>query len=413
MQAVEIDRELVERWILELAQYGACAGTGVCRAVYTPEWSDAQNQIRRWIEEAGLEASSDAVGNVWGKLEGSEPGPSIVTGSHIDSQIYGGRYDGALGVIAGLVALRALRAQFGQPKRTLEVVSFCEEEGSRFPSAYCWGSRAINGLIRPGEADQHLAEDGTTMGDAMRDVQLDPDQIPSVRRTDIDTFVELHIEQGPFLEEAGLPVAIVHSITGIHEYLIEVTGRADHAGARPMDLRRDAMAGAAEMITCILENARRAGRPAVSTVGKLQVQPGYPAIVPQTVTFSLDARHPDGEALERLTAAHRACASEIAERYELDVRWGVTGELAPCQSDPGLVKLFEDVAREANIPTLSMASGAFHDTQIMANSSKVAMIFVQSKDGRSHAPEEFTSIEHAVAGIQVLANGLKELAYEN
>ena len=151
---IDIDPALVERYIFDLARHGAHGETGVWRVAYSPEWVDAQNQVTEWLEDAGLEARNDAVGNVWGRLAGTEAGPVVATGSHIDSQNPGGRYDGALGVIAGIVALRALREQFGEPRRTLEAVSLCEEEASRFHATNFWGSRAIVGAIGPDDAER-------------------------------------------------------------------------------------------------------------------------------------------------------------------------------------------------------------------------------------------------------------------
>ena len=231
---IEVDAELVERYIFELARHGAYGETGVWRVAYSPEWVEAQNQVTGWLEGAGLEARNDAVGNVWGRLTGTEDGPVVATGSHIDSQNPGGRYDGALGVIAGIVALRTLREQFGEPRRTLEAVSLCEEEASRFHATNFWGSRAIVGAIGPDEAERIRSLDGTTtIGEAMEAVGLDPGQIPEAARDDIDNWIELHIEQGPILEDEGLPVGVVDAITSITHYVVELTGRSDHAGARP------------------------------------------------------------------------------------------------------------------------------------------------------------------------------------
>lgn len=408
---IRIDPSLVENYVMSLARYGSDGGTGVRRLVYSPEWVAAQNRVAAWCEEAGLAVHRDAVGNVWGRLEGREGGPSIVSGSHIDSQNPGGRYDGALGVIAAVVAIRALKEQFGQPRRTLEVVSFCEEESSRFPATGFWGSRAITGHIAPDDPDQIVGYDGETIAQAMREVGLDPARIPEARRSDIDTFIEYHIEQGPILEQAGLPVGVVSALPGIRHYVAHLQGRSDHAGAMPMDLRRDPMAGAAEIISGVINTALSMGRPAVTTVGRMVVEPNYPAIVPERVTFTIDARHPDPAERDRLYGAHESLIRGIAKRRDLEVGWEITTDLPPCPSDPGVVAVLEESAREQGVPFMTMTSGAVHDTQRMAELAKVAMVFVQSKAGRSHTPAEFTAIEHAAAGIRVLAGGLHRLAY--
>lgn len=409
---VDIDPELVERYVMELGKFGTHSGTGVWRTVYSPEWVEATVQYARWCEDAGLAVRSDAVGSVWGRLEGSESGPAIVSGSHIDSQRPGGRYDGALGALAGLIAIRALKEQFGRPRRPLEAVAFCEEEGSRFPSAGWWGSRAITGRIAPGDPDRIIGMSGTeTIADAMRSVGLDPARIPEARRDDIDSFVELHIEQGPILEHAGLPVAVVSGITGFRHYVVELTGEQNHAGAFPMDLRRDPMAGFAEITSGVVDTAHRWGRPAVTTVGRVEVEPNSVAVVPKRVRFTIDARHPDEPSCERLFESHEWLMREVAARRGLGISWEVINDQPACPSDPGLFALAQQAAREQEVPFMTMASGAGHDSQQIAAVAKVVMIFVRSQGGRSHTPEEFSSVEDIVAGIRVLAATLHRLAY--
>jgi allantoate deiminase len=408
---ITIDNEQVERYIMELAQHGAYGDTGVWRTVYSPEWIAAQDQITSWAEEAGLSVHRDAVGNVWGRLQGSEVGPSIVTGSHIDSQAPGGRYDGALGVIAALVALRTLRERFGQPKRTLEIVSLCEEESSRFPAANFWGSRAITGVIDKDEPETVIAYSGETIGQAMRDIGLDPARIPDAYRDDIEYFIELHIEQGPILEQQDIPVGIVNAITGLRHYVVDLTGRSDHAGARPMDTRRDPMEATAHIIAGAVGHARELGRPAVTTVGRMLVQPNLPAAVPDAVSFTIDSRSPIPEQHVALQQHHEALIRSVCEPRGIDFAWRITADHQPCLSDPALVALLEDVASEQGITTLTMHSGAGHDTQRMAKLSKVAMIFVQSIGGRSHTPAEFSTIPHITAGIRLLTAALHRMAY--
>ncbi len=411
-QTIDIDAGLIEKYIMELAKFGEHSGTGVWRTVYSPEWVAATQQYARWCEDAGLTVHHDTVGNVWGRLKGREPGPSIVSGSHIDTQRPGGRYDGTLGALAGLIAIRALKTQFGIPRRTLEAVALCEEEGSRFPSAGWWGSRGITGRIAPGDSDKLVSLDGTeTMTDAMRAVGLDPDDVAAARRNDIDSFVELHIEQGPILEQVDLPVAIVSGITGIRHYDVELIGQQNHAGGFPMDMRRDPMAGFAEIANSLVDTAHRWGRPAVTTVGRVEVEPNSVAVVPKRVRFTVDARHPVQESYERLMASHERLMREVAARRNLEISWKVMIDQPACPSDPGLYAVAQEAARDQGVPFMTMASGAGHDSQQMAAIAKVVMIFVRSKDGRSHTPEEFSSIKDIVAGIRVLAATLHKLAY--
>jgi allantoate deiminase len=230
---LSVDPALVEECILALARHGAVEETGVSRTTYSPEWVAAQNLVMSWATGIGMAARMDAVGNVWGRFDGVAGEKAIVSGSHIDSQCPGGRYDGALGVIAAYVAIKTLVERYGPPRRPLELVSLCEEEGSRYPTADFWGSRAIIGQIAPGAPDGIAALDGGTIADGMRAVGLDPSRCGDARRDDLACFIELHIEQGPLLEMADYPVGVVSGITGPREYWVEVTGRADHAGARP------------------------------------------------------------------------------------------------------------------------------------------------------------------------------------
>jgi allantoate deiminase len=409
--AITIDPELVETCIMTLARSGAYGETGVWRPVYTPEWVAAQETVAGWCRDLGMDVRQDAVGNLWGKIAGSEGGRSIVSGSHIDSQIPGGRYDGALGVIAAYVAMRALVTQFGPPRRTLELLSLCEEEGSRYPAGNFWGSRGIVGKISPGDAEAIVGLDGTTIAAGMREVGLDPERIAEARRDDLDLFLELHIEQGPLLEQADLPVGIVTGITGPREYWVTLTGRSDHAGARPMDLRRDPMAGAAEIVSGAINTALRMGRPAVTTVGRIGAEPNLAPAVPDRVTFTVDARHPEPEQRALLYERHEAMMREIAARRDLEIAWEIIGDHDPQPCDPELIALYVDAAREQGVPAMTMPSGAAHDSQQMASVARIGMIFVRSKDGRSHTPAEFTSVADATAGITVLAAALHRLAY--
>ncbi len=408
---VRIERDAVERAILDLGAIGACEETGVSRTTFSPEWVAAQELVGAWLRDAGLTVRMDAVGNLWGKIDGTGGGASIVTGSHIDSQTPGGRYDGALGVIAGAIAVRALLEQFGSPKRPIEVVSLCEEEGSRFPSAGFWGSRGIIGAIAPDVPDEVMGYDGVSIGDAMRAVGLDPARVPEAERDDIDAFIELHIEQGPALEEAGMPVGIVTGITGIREYKVTVLGRADHAGARPIDLRKDPMDAAAEMISAVIGVAKDLGRPAVTTVGRILVEPNFPNIVPERVTFTIDSRNPDTAARLAQYERQETLLREIAAQRGLDVEIEMFGDLPPGPCDPTIIAALTEAAAAQGVEAIPMPSGAVHDAQQMAARSRIGMVFVQSRDGRSHTPAEFSSVEHCAQGIEVLAAALHRLAY--
>ncbi|MEX1157860.1 MAG: Zn-dependent hydrolase, partial [Thermomicrobiales bacterium] len=355
-EQIRIDPALVEDRIMTLARIGACHETGVCRPTYTQEWTEAQTLVECWAREAGMTTRYDAVGDLYGRVEGSGGGNVILSGSHIDSQMPGGRYDGALGVIAALTAIETLVATYGQPKRPLEMISFCEEEGSAFSGARFWGSRAITGDIPDGEWDRIVGNSGDhigkTIGQVMQRLGYPPERIAEARRDDIDVFIELHVEQGPILEQQGLPVGVVNIINGTWGFQVTVQGIANHAGARPMDMRNDPLVAAAEMVLAVNRNALEMGRPAVSTVGHLVVEPNGSAIIPDKVTFSIDCRHNDPTKLAELRGAHERSVTELAAKHGVEVSWTNRPPLEPCVCDPDVVATLEAAAREQRIPAL-------------------------------------------------------------
>ena len=408
---IEIDPADIARLLDEMSRHGSDGGTGVSRVAYSPEWVDAITTFRTWCDAAGLPSRLDAVGNVWTRLEGSEPGPCVVTGSHTDTQVPGGRYDGTLGWLAGFVAVTSLKRRFGPPRRSIEVVGFCEEESSRFPGNF-WGSRAITGELSAEEPDRIIGLDGMSVAEAMREVGLDPMRLHEAKRSDIDCFVELHIEQGPVLESEGLAVGIVDSITGMRHYLVRMQGTANHAGAFPMDLRRDPVVGLAEVVQRLTAHAEQLGRPAVTTIGRVQVTPNGGAIIAEGVEFVIDVRHPLPAAFEALCANVERTVKAVSEARGLDCEWSVIADHEPTLCDAGIVEALADTAEELGLPRRVMHSGAGHDAMQMAKRSRSAMIFVRSRDGRSHTPAEFSTIEDVVRGIEVLAHYLSRVCYE-
>lgn len=409
---LDIDAAMVEQMVLELGMIGSSGDTGVWRTAYSPEWVQANALLRKWFADAGLAIREDAVGNLWGRVEGHGPDHRpVVSGSHQDSQCPGGRYDGALGIIAALVATTALIKRFGPPRRPLEVVSLCEEEGSRFPTAAFWGSRAITGRIAQGDVDRVVDREGVAIADAMRQVGLNPALAHTAKRNDLAAFVELHIEQGPILEQAGLPVGIVTGITGIRHTEVTLSGEQNHAGAFPMDLRRDALQGFVEIAGRVVDHAHRLGRPAVTTVGRCVTVPNLPAVVPGLVTFTIDSRHPDQAVADLMQRVHQDIVAEVAQRRGLKAETRVLFDHKATPCAPGISEAMGRAAAKENIPFMSLASGAGHDSQQIATLCPVGMVFVRSRDGRSHTPEEFSSLSDIVAGIRVLAGTLHELAY--
>ncbi len=413
MKTVTIHEEDVEGLLMTLAEIGRVGDTGISRLAYSPKWLAAMDVCRTFAEEAGLEVRQDPVGNLWARLPGTSDQPALVTGSHIDSQDPGGRYDGTLGAIGGLIALKAIKEQMGVPKRTLEAVVLCEEEGSRFPTTGFWGSRAIVGKIAPDDLTETRSFDGEPIGEVMQSVGLDPTAVHEAVRTDIGGFIELHIEQGPILEAEDLPVGLVTAINGMGQFEVVLEGQDNHAGAFPMDLRCDPMAGFAEIASSLIDHAHRQGRPTVTTIGRVEAEPAGAAIVPRRVQFSIDARHPDPETRRKLYATQDRMIAEICERRGLGYTRSQLINLEPCLSDPEILQAMKDAATELGMPSYTMISGAGHDAQQMSLIAPVAMIFVRSEGGRSHTPDEFSTIADCTDGIRLLAQTLYSMSFEH
>src|SRR6267378_3265348 len=403
-------RSLLERRLDELYKIGAEPGGGAYRPLYGIAWAEAGDCVERWMKKAGLETRRDAVGNIWGRLNGTQQAKAVVTGSHIDTVRHGGRLDGALGIAAGLTALRAIAQARGKPKRPLELLVVCEEEGSRFATNF-WGSRAIIGAIGPDEADTVKDAEGVTLARAMRDRGLDPATIASAARDDLGAFVELHIEQGSILETEQVPLAVVSAIAGAVHLEIVVTGRPDHAGTTPMDLRRDALAGAAAMIQAVQSIAAALGRPAVATVGRVRVEPDQINVIPGRVTFTIDLRHADMGGRRALEERVRSLCGTIASERGLGIEIRTLHERPPVPMNGAVRQVLERAATDTGVTPKVLVSGAGHDAQVLAARCQVGMLFVPSIGGRSHCPEEATDPKHLALGTRVLARALELLAY--
>jgi allantoate deiminase len=367
-------------------------------------------ELEQWFEGAGLEVRTDAVGSRFARLTGSRRGV-VLSGSHVDSVSSGGAFDGILGVIMAGCAVRWLGRQFGSPVQTLEVFANCEEESSRFAGNF-WGSRALCGRIAEDEPELLRDRDGVTIGEAMRTCGLDPTRIPEARREDLEAYIEPHIEQGPVLEKAGDDIAVVDRIVCIRGLTVVLKGVAGHAGTMPMSFRHDALAGAAEAILGAERLATEQGAPAVATVGSVEVWPGGFNQVPGAAQFTLDFRHPDDSVVDEIEAALRRLLAEVAASRGLELqvehRLGQPG----MRFDERLCGLLEAACLDVGVRWRRMPSAAGHDAQLIGKLCPAAMLFVPSKNGHSHRPDEETDLSHVVQGIEVLAQTLFRLAYQ-
>lgn len=382
----------------------------ITRVYLSPEQARANALVTGWMREAGLSARIDAAGNLIGRLEGPEPGgPALVVGSHLDTVRDAGRYDGPLGVLTGIACVEALREAGVRLPFALEVVGFADEEGTRF-NATLIGSRAFAGALDPALLDRADA-DGTTLAGALRAFGLDPDGLSEAARGpgDILGYLELHIEQGPALERAGLPVGIVTAISGATRLAVTLAGEAGHAGTVAMAGRRDALAGAAE---CILAVERRCGAQAdlVGTVGRIAAHPGAVNVIPGEARFTLDLRAPDDGLRNAALADIEAAWREIAQRRGLRLQSECTHEAAAVPCDAALTAVVAAAVGAEGHRLLSLPSGAGHDGMAIAAIAPIAMIFVRCRGGISHNPAEFASLPDIEAGARVLLRTLRSLA---
>ncbi len=407
---LSVDASTLQQYVDALGSIGWQAEGGIVRPVYSPAWVKAREQLAEWMRSAGLYVYEDAMGNLFGRLRGRDDTRTILTGSHIDTVPRGGKFDGALGVLAGLLALQTLHERLGPPQRSLEMVALCEEEGSRF-QAHCLGTQGILGRIEEGDLEALRDEQGISIAQAMRAVGLNPQLYQNAIRKDLDAFLELHIEQGRILFDERIDIGIVQAITGLQHQWFTVKGRADHAGTTPMDLRRDALQGAALMAVEISRLVEQEGRPAVVTLGKWDVMPGAINVVPEEVRFSVDLRHPEEEVLQRLSAEIQARCQAIAQERGLEVTSEITGKSKPCEMDSRLQMCLIRAAEACGATWKELPSGAGHDSQIMARYLPTAMLFVPSVEGRSHSAAEYTIPEDAARGVNVLAAALRELGW--
>jgi N-carbamoyl-L-amino-acid hydrolase len=410
LEPLQVDMDRLRADLEELATIGRREDHGVYRMAFTPEDLEARAWLRERIEAAGLAFEQDPAANMIGRLGDARDQPVVMTGSHIDTVPGAGYLDGALGVICGLEALRTIDAAGLKLTRPLEVVSFTDEEG-RFGGMF--GSQAMRGVLTPESILAAADLDGVRLADAMSDVGLRAlDALQAARPAEaIHAFVELHIEQGPVLDRLGYPIGVVDGITGLERWDARFIGMANHAGTTPMGMRQDAFTGLAELSNeteRVLEE--HGSENSVATVGRVELTPGAANVVPGEARFSLEMRDTDATILRDLALAFRRTASAIGRRRDLMFEFEVTSALEPVTSDAGVLSTIEDCARDLDYETQRMRSGAAHDTQQIAEIAPAAMIFVPSKDGRSHSPAEWTAWADIEAGANVLVNTIARLA---
>lgn len=403
--------ERIQKDIETLAQFNGTPGNGLTRFSLSQEDKQAREYIKKEMAEAGLKVYEDGACTIVGRLEGSvKDAPAVLIGSHYDSVKNGGNFDGNAGVVAALETARVIKEKNIKLKHPVEFIAMIEEEGGRFGSGL-FGSRAMAGLISREQLDMYKDKDGISIADAMRNFGFDPDKIGTAKRDSIDikAFLELHIEQGPILEYEKKDIGIVNYIVGIKQLDITINGRSDHAGTTPMTMRKDALDGAAQIISKIGGKAKEVGEGSVATVGVLNILPGASNIVPGQVKFTVDIRSKYSSCINEIKDFIYDQLEKIKEEKELEYKVFEILNAEPVQLNPDIINCFNKNCEKLNFSKIDMLSGAGHDAMIMAQITDVGLLFVPSKGGRSHCPEEWTDYEDLQKGIEIMYNTVLDL----
>lgn len=406
--AISLDR--LQRRLDAVNRFGADeSGVGIHRVSF----SEADMQARRWLlgemQAMGLAARMDAVGNVIGRWETGR-GAAVMLGSHLDSVPSGGRLDGALGVLAALECVETAMQAGIKPAAPVEIVATSEEEG-RFGGML--GAQAMAGTVDPDWFDAAADEAGVSLVEAMQSAGLAPEAYPDARRepSDLKAFLELHIEQGPVLDRMGASVGVVEGISGVFNWGVTLVGEANHAGTTPMELRRDSFRGVADFAASIPGILDEVGTPATRlTVGKVTLTPNYPHTVPGRAELVIIGRDMDETVMRALADACRRRLESAAAAHGLELSIKQASWLPPTPCDTGIMQAFARQAARLGLEAPTLPSGAGHDTQMMADLTRAGMIFVPSRHGVSHAPEEHTDWCDIEAGCNLLLHTMLDVA---
>ena len=409
---LDVDRDRLGAEIEELASISDTEPPAVTRIVFTP----ADLKARAWLiarcEKAGLSVRQDPIGNIFARWTGSEPGnPTVGTGSHIDAIPNAGKYDGVVGVLGGLEAIRSLQRFGFRPRNSIELLVFTSEEPTRFGIG-CLGSRLISGVMSPDAARKLADKEGLSLEEVRQSAGF-RGRLEEVKLLAgyYKAFVELHIEQGPLLEKQKVPLGIVTSIAAPASLRISVEGAGGHAGGVLMPDRRDALCAAAELILAIENTARTSGAvDTVATVGICEVFPGAVNSIPSRVQLSLDLRDTSLERRDAVMNSIDAARQTIARKRQVSIHTEIVNADAPAQCDPAIAEALSQSCIKHQLAYVPMVSRAYHDSLFMSRVAPVAMLFIPCRNGYSHRPDEYASPEGIGRGVIVLAETLASLA---
>ncbi len=404
------NHERLQEHIDSLANFGKIGPTAITRLAFTTEDNEAHHYIEDLMRQVGLETRYDAFGNLFGRRIGTDPdAKSVATGSHLDGPPNGGIYDGVIGVLSGIEACRLLTEARVQTRRPIQVVAIRAEHLDRF-GVSCLGSRALGGKLQPADLDRLQDEHGNSLRQVLDDCGFQPDKLATVSLEDrIHAWVELHVEQGRVLEDTKASVGVVTAIAGPTRYKVRVEGTADHSGATPMSIRRDALTGAAEMILD-LERLSRATEDCVGTVGIINTSPGAVHTIPGAAEFYVDIRGVRQADKRRLVANFRDAMERRVRDRDLRLTVETFVDENPVLCTDWIIETLTKVCRDLGVNYLVMPCGAGHDTQHVADVADVGMYFIPSARGIAHTPDEYTAIEDVAYGAEVLAESLIRLS---
>ncbi len=408
MNSIRINEDRLWSSITEMGRHGALPGGGCCRLALTREDKMGRDLFVRWAKEAGCAVSVDQVGNVYARRGGQDPDlPAVATGSHLDTQPHGGRFDGIYGVLAGLEVVRTLNDNNVRTQKPVDVIVWTNEEAARFPPPLT-GSQVFAGKLKTEDVHRTLTSDGATVKDDLMDIGYYGSEIPGSRK--LDAFIEAHIEQGPVLEKEVKTIGVVDCVQGAFAAEVTLTGEDGHAGTVQLDMRRDACLGAAEMIVWLNRLATDTDDLAKMTVGTLKINPNSLSTIPGRSYFTIDCRHPDRVTLESLRARVESGLAEIAARRALGFEFRIMLKKQPVKFDQNIVSIVEQATKNLAYPYKRMLSGAGHDAMNIAELAPTAMIFIPCEKGISHNEAESASLSDSAAGANVLFHAMTELA---
>jgi len=401
-QARHINSQRLQATLEKLSEFGRNSEGGVTRLGFSQTELDARTYVMSLMEDAGLEVRVDPAGNIFGRRSGSDQLPALLFGSHIDSVPHGGNFDGTLGSLGAIEVIRALNDGHITTRHPLEVVIWTNEEGPHFGIS-ALGSGVAAGVLGPEILDRK-DDDGLTVADWLRRYGQDPSHLTDARipHGALAAVLELHIEQGPVLEETKVQIGVVKGIVSLKRWKCVATGFANHAGTTPMNRRKDALAAAAKDLLAVRDAVRAETGTQVGTVGYLRAEPGAPNVIPGRVEFPVELRDLDAGKIERMWQSIQQRIAQTDKEEGVETRCEVINDIAAALSDPSVQSVIREAARSAGLSTADMPSGAVHDAGEISRIAPMGMIFVPSHDGISHAPQEFTSWDDSANGVEVL-----------